>query len=917
VEVIRFALLGVATGAIYAVLAQGLVLVYRGSGLLNFSQGAIAMVGAYVYYELTVKVGLPPGVSLIGAVLVCALLGAAIHLWLLAPMRRSSPLARIIATLGILVTLQSLAFIIYGVSLRPLPSVLPTTTVHLFSHSLPIGENYIIIFFIGAVLTLALWLLYRRSQFGRVTTAVAENQTVAASLGHSPDFIAAVNWALGSALAGLAGVLIAPIIFLDPTGLVLLVLPAMAAALLGGFASFPLTFAMALVIGVAESEITRYVSAPGWATAVPFIAVILLLVVRGTTLPLRSFVLDRLPVVSGGRIRVLPAVLCFVVVAIVAGNAGPNWSLAWTTTFAVAIICLSVVVVTGYAGQLSLASFVIAGVGALIAAKLAPHMAFVPAAVLAIVLTGAVGAVIGIPALRTRGITLAIVTLGLGASIAAVVLSNGNYTGGIQGLTVPVPHLFGFDIDPFLHPERYTLFSLVVLAVLVVAVMNLRRGAVGRRLMAVRSNERAAAAMGVNIGATKIFAFVLGSMIAATGGILLAFMQPSVVVSGFDVFTSIFITAITVVGAVGAVTGALIGSLLFQGGVISQLFNSWSKVNEYLPLFGGLGLLTVLRFEPNGLVYSVRRLAVFLARPLSPTGAQLSRLVAGLSSARPWSHPAAATEANDRQPPRVPERPLVVDGVSVAFGGVQALRDVSLVVRPGEVHGLIGPNGAGKTTLIDAVTGFNAPSGGRIRVGDKDITRLGARQRARAGLSRSFQSLELFEDLTVRENLAVACEVPKAWRYVSDLLRPGRISLTSAALDALHQLELEDVADERPERISFGRRKEVAIARAIASAPSVLLLDEPAAGLDDSEAAELAQLLRRLAQERGIGILLVEHKIDMIMSISDRVTVLVDGSILTSGTPAEVQANPAVLDAYLGEHTTGEVGELKSEAGVI
>jgi sulfate-transporting ATPase len=907
VEIIRFALLGLATGSIYAVLAQGLVLVYRGSGLVNFAQGAMAMVGAYVYYELTVKAGAPLAVGLLGALVFCAALGAAIHYVLLGPMRRASALSREIVTLGLLVVFQSAALIIFGVTPHPVPSLLPTNVVHVFSHQLPLGEDRIIVFLIGAALTAVLWWAYRATAFGRVTSAVAENQTVAASLGHDPDAIAATNWALGSALAALAGVLIAPILFLEPTTIPLLVLPAMAAALLGQFSSFPLTFAMAMVIGIANSEITRYVSAPGWPAAAPFIFVIALLVIRGTSLPLRSFVLDRLPVVSSGRIRVIPAVALFAVVALAAGNAGATWSLAWTTTFAVAIICLSVVVVTGYAGQLSLTQYVIAGTGALIAAKLALHMGFVPAAALAVLAAGVAGIGFGIPALRTRGITLAIVTLGMGASVFYVVLSNPKYTGGVQGVMVPVPHLFGWSIDPFAHPDRYSLVTLVVLAALSVGVLNLRRGAVGRRMLAVRSNERAAAALGVNIAATKTYAFVLGAMIAAVGGILLAFLQPSVIVSGFDVFTSIFITAVTVAGAVGSVGGALIGSLLFQGGVISQLFSSWSKINQYLPLIGGVILLVILRLDPNGLLHAGRTGLRWVSRPIAPAIKAVS------SRVRSWL-PARRRRAEQEAPPaaralgRVRAQALTVDGVSVSFGGVHAVQGVSLDVQPGEVHGLIGPNGAGKTTLIDAITGFNKPSAGRVRVGELEVTNAGARRRVRAGLARSFQSLELFDDLTVQENLAVACESPRPWRYLLDLVRPGRIRLTAAAVDALHQLELEDVANDKPDQISFGRRKEVAIARAIAGAPSVLLLDEPAAGLDDHEAAELAELIRRLADERGIAVLLVEHKIDMIMSISDRVTVLVGGAILTSGTPEEVRANPAVLDAYLGTSATRAAG---------
>jgi ABC-type branched-subunit amino acid transport system ATPase component/branched-subunit amino acid ABC-type transport system permease component len=901
VEIIRFALLGIATGAIYAVLAQGLVLVYRGSGLLNFAQGAMAMVGAYVYYELTVKAGLPLALGLIGAVVFCAALGAAIHLLLLAPMHRASPLSRVIVTLGLLVVFQSAAVIVFGVSPLAVPSLLPTNTVHVFSHKLALGEDRIFIFLIGAVLTAGLWWFYRTSSFGRVTTAVAENQLVAASLGHSPDLIAAINWALGSALAAIAGVLIAPILFLEPTTIPLLVLPAMAAALLGQFASFPLTFAMAMVIGIAESEITRYVSAPGWPTAAPFIAVIVLLVARGTSLPLRSFVLDRLPVVSSGRIRPLPAIVLLAAAVIAVAQADPTWAIALTTTFAVAIICLSIVVVTGYAGQLSLAQYVLAGIGALIAAKLSLHMSFVPAAVLAVAATSAVGAAIGIPALRTRGITLAIVTLGLGASVFDVVLSNSNYTGGVEGVLVPIPHLFGWNIDPFAHPSRYALVALATLALLCLAVMNVRRGVVGRRLLAVRSNERAAASLGVNVAATKSYAFVLGAAIAAVGGILLVFMQPSVIVSGFDVFTSIFVAAVTVAGAVGSVGGALIGSLLFQGGVLSQLFSGWSKINEYLPLIGGVILLAILRADPNGLLHAIRRLLGSVARPFAPRLRRArQRLLALIPRQRLAGVHGVVGAAPAQNAPRVAAKPLLVRDIAVSFGGVHAVRGVSLEVRPGEVHGLIGPNGAGKTTLIDAITGFNKPSSGSVLVGDLDVTGLSPRRRARAGLARSFQSLELFDDLTVLENLAVACEQPKPWQYGADLVRPERIRLTEAAFDAMQQFELADVATRKPAEISFGRRKEVAIARAVASAPSVLLLDEPAAGLDDHEAAEFAELIRRLAKDRGIAVLLVEHKIDMIMSVSDRVSVLVGGSILTSGSPQEVRSDPAVLDAYLG-----------------
>jgi sulfate-transporting ATPase len=248
----------------------------------------------------------------------------------------------------------------------------------------------------------------------------------------------------------------------------------------------------------------------------------------------------------------------------------------------------------------------------------------------------------------------------------------------------------------------------------------------------------------------------------------------------------------------------------------------------------------------------------------------------------------------------VAARTLRVRDLSVAFGGVRAIAGVSLEVRPGEVHGLIGPNGAGKTTFIDAVTGFVRAQRGTVELGEVPIHRWPARRRTRKGIARSFQSLELFTDLTVEENLAVACDKASAWRYVTDLVRPGRLRLTPAAHEAIRQFGLDASLHLKPDKLSFGQRKVVAIARSVAGMPSVLLLDEPAAGLDDHEAGELATLIRELARDWGIGVLLVEHKIDMVMSICDRVTVLRGGEVLVSGTPAEVRTDPAVIEAYLG-----------------
>ena len=908
INFLQFGLLGLATGAIFALIAQGAVLVYRGSGLLNLAQGAFAMVGAYAYYSFNAQAGIPVVPSVILAVLLCAVGGWLMHLLVLRPMRRSSSLTRVVATLGIVVVLQSSAFIIYGQYTKTVEPVIPRKTVFLLSDNrLPIGTDALTIIGLAIVLTAVLTYVYRSTKVGRLTSAVAENELVASSLGHSPDTVAALNWGLGSALAGLAGILIVPAIGLEPTSLVLLVIPALSAALVGGFKSFPVTLAAALGLGIAISEITGYVDTPGWQNAAPFLVVILILVVRGEGLPLRSFVLDRLPRVGTGRVHAIPVLVVYAAILTLVFSTGPEWGQAIVYTTALGVVCLSVVVITGYAGQLSLGQFALAGLAALIGAKLSLHMPFLLMIPVTMVIIAAIGGILGLPALRTRGATLAIVTLGLGSAIVSLFLLNSDYTGGPGGITPPIPTLFGWSIDPFFEFHRYTLFVVTAAFLASLGVANLRRGVIGRRLLATRSNERGAAALGINVAGSKLYAFTLGSGLAALGGLLLAFSQPTLTFSSFTVFSSVYLVAVTVTAGLGFVVGAPFGALLIAGGVVSQLFIGWSSINLYLPLIGGIAVIVTLLSAPDGQVG-------LFAKALTPLANRYSALSRSVTSRLPWTTP--HTLANDVDSDLVrrhrPSSVLAVQDLTVRFGGVVAVNGVSLEVRPGEIHGLIGPNGSGKTTLIDAITGFVRSEGG-ITLGDRSLVGRPARVRAKAGLSRSFQSLELFDDLSVEANLAVAAETPRAWRYVTDLFRPGRIRLSADALDAMRQFQLEDCRHKLPEEVSFGQRKAVAIARAVAGRPDVLLLDEPAAGLGDGEANELAELVVRVAHEWGIGVLLVEHKVDLVLAISDRLTVLQEGSVLTTGEPRTVLRDPRVVAAYLGPGGSGADGDGDAE----
>jgi ABC-type branched-subunit amino acid transport system ATPase component len=257
-----------------------------------------------------------------------------------------------------------------------------------------------------------------------------------------------------------------------------------------------------------------------------------------------------------------------------------------------------------------------------------------------------------------------------------------------------------------------------------------------------------------------------------------------------------------------------------------------------------------------------------------------------------------ATEAT--APTRVTPKRLQIEDLTIRYGGVVAADSITLEVRPGEVVGLIGPNGAGKTSLMDAVSGF-ARYQGRVLLDGRRIDEWRPHRRASAGLVRSFQSLELFAEMTVFENLQVARDGLGGWRMLLELVRPAEQKLLPITVAAVQEFGLGPVLQRSPDELSYGQRRLAAIARAVAAEPSVLLLDEPVAGLSERESQELAQLVRRLADAWGIGVMVIEHNMDFVMSICDRITVIDFGRFVCSGTPDEVRRDRRAISAYLGD----------------
>jgi sulfate-transporting ATPase len=892
---IQFAILGLGIAAVYTLLGQGIVLIFRGSGVVNLAQGAYAMVGAFAYYKLRDSDGLGFAPAFVVAVLGTALLGAITHQLVMKPLKAASPVARLIATLGVLIVLQSVGLLYFGSSTVLVTSSLPTGVFHI--GSIFVGQDRLILLGIAVVLTTVLWAGSRFTLFGLVSKAVAENERAAASLAWSPDRVATANWAIGGALAAVGGILVVPLTGLQATNLTLIVIAALAAALIGGFSSFPLTLVGGLIVGISQSEMSHYWNQQGVSDALPLVVIVAILMLRGKILPVRGMSADRLPLLGSGIPRPsISAPLGALTVGLVVFVFPMSWNTAIGNTIIIAIMVLSVVVLTGYAGQVSLAQYALGGVGAFVTGRLIAAVGWPSwaAIVMGIGAAVVVGLIFALPAMRTRGVSLAVVTLGLGLSLQSLVFSNERYTGGIVGTNVGPLHLLGIDFDPIRYPDRFTLLTLAIFGLCAQLVSNVRRGRVGRRMIAVRSNERAAASLGINVVSAKLYAFGLSSALAGVSGILLGLSTYTIVFTSYDPISSIYAVALSVIGGVGYISGALFGATLSPNGVGSLIGNAifGTNVGNWLTVAGGATLIVLLVRDPDGIASAN---AKSLARALTWIGARVGHKAVSSGPESDLDGPDPTRESFEVAP-----MTLEVTDAVVRFGGVVAVNGVTLKVGPGEIVGLIGPNGAGKTTLIDAVTGFVNLSAGEVRVNGVPVDDWTPGRRARLGVTRSFQSLELFEDLTVRENLLAASDARDALAYLTNMLWKGKRVLPSAALAAIHEFNLEADLDRMAVELPFGRRRLVGIARAIATGASVILLDEPGAGLGDDERAELASVIRHMAKEWGMSVLLVEHDISLVMTTCDRIVVVEFGQKLAEGSPEAIRRDDRVIAAYLG-----------------
>ena len=891
-QILLFSLLGLGSGALIAGIALGVVLTYRGSGIINLATGGMAMFAGYSFWALTTDLlHLATVPALLISLVIVLAVGAAVELVAFRPLRTAPPLAKLVSSLGVLLVLQASMLLAFGTTAQPEPNVLPQNTVKLFGAVIPVDR--FILTGIVIVVAAALTTLYRFTRFGLATRAASENEVVAMLGGLSPNRLSMVNTLLASAIAGGIGILAASITQLDTETLPLQIVPALAAALLAGFTSFGIACAAGIGLGIVGSLI-QYVTSQSWfptagGVALPgvyelvvFVLIVLFMYLRGASLPSRGELVEqRLPEAPRPHRLALSALVFSAVCAIALVVFPFDFREALVNTMIGTLIALSLVVITGFVGQISVVQLTLAGVSGFTISHLAVNagIAFPIAPLLGAGVALVLGLITAASALRVRGVSLAVVTLAAVVAITNFGFVNTTWGGGQTGSPVPEPKLLGLDLGPRAGFRGLDgnlpspVFGWVVLAVTVavcVLVGLLRRGSHGQRMLAVRSNERAAAAAAIDPRAVKFLAFGISSVIAGLAGALYAYNFSSVSADRFDPFTALSLIAFAYAGGITLISGAVFAGLISTQALFPYALDKWFGINgNWFLLFGGAILIITLIQNPEGVAGAFykrfhKRPPI---RPPEPSESELGLAALDVpGTGRP--HPDTTATAPV----------LVVRDLSVSFGGVHALQNVDLEVGQGELVGLIGPNGAGKTTLIDAVTGFVRFTG-RVELEGEDIGSLSAYQRARRGLSRTWQNTDLFDDLEVGENVAVASG--------------------SSSDDALGLVDLSWAADAMPDQLPEGTRKLVGVARALSGHPHLLCLDEPAAGLDAGESEELGRTLRELA-DRGQSTLLIDHDMGLVLGICDRVVVLEFGRVIADGPPEAVRQDERVIAAYLG-----------------
>jgi ABC-type branched-subunit amino acid transport system ATPase component/branched-subunit amino acid ABC-type transport system permease component len=889
-----FVIAGLTTGSVYALAGVGLVLTYKTSGVFNFAHGALATVSAYLFYTLHVQHGMPWPIAAVLCVFVAGpVLGLAIER-IARGLSTASLATRVVSTIGVLLIVQALAVIIYGTTVtRSVPSYLPTHVLHL--GGTVITTDRLIVWAVAAAATGALFAYFRVARMGVAMRAVVDDSALLDVAGTSPVFVRRWAWMIGVTFASASGVLLVPFVSLDSTTLTFLVVSAFGAAALGGFSNIPGTYLGGLLIGIGASLATKYFPTgllSGVSASLPFLVLFVVLLVTP-----RRRLAERAPVVPRGQgawsapwqFQATFGVIALVVLSFVPQFASFHIS-DYSQFLAITILFLSLGLLVRTSGQVSLCHVSFMAIGACAFSHLTVGhgwpwgLALVAAGLIAV----PIGALLSIPAIRLSGLYLALATFGFGILLQYMFYTEGYMFGDVGlGVTVPMPHAAALGLKGGAESYYYLCLVLTIAAVGLVVAVN--RSRLGRLLRALSDSPTGLATSGTSINVTRVLVFCLSAFLASIAGVLAAGAIGNVGSESYLPLTSLVYFALIIISLGGIPWYAMVAAASLT--IVPSYITNANTSNWLQVLFGVFAVVyAITPPQRRELPASIRNAVDKLARratarsvETTDTGHLEEQAVSGLT--------------------RVPSGRLGVSDLKVAFGGLVAVNGATIDAPTEKITGLIGPNGAGKTTVFNACSGLNRPSRGRITLDDVNITRWSPSRRARRGLGRTFQQMELFDNLTVQENVALGFEASSAdanpLRHFASSPRHKR-RIAQATDLALSHCDLHEIAERTAGSLSTGQRRLVELARCLAGPYQILLLDEPSSGLDRVETARFGEILRRVVDERGLGILLVEHDMALVTDICDYIYVLDFGEPIFQGTPVEVMSSPVVQAAYLG-----------------
>ncbi|HVV74858.1 MAG TPA: branched-chain amino acid ABC transporter permease/ATP-binding protein [Mycobacteriales bacterium] len=911
-------MLGTIIGLTYGLLGVGLVLIYRTNRIINFSHGQIGAFGSAFFGVAAVKWHIPYWVAFPMALIVSALTGAAAETGVVRRLRNAPRLMSVVATLGVGQFLVIFALVINSTasagSLYPQPSFLPVFNIG----ALRVTQAYSGMLILSPIVVIGLAIFLKRSRFGLGIRAAAANPEAARMSGIFASRMSTLAWAIAGALSAMTAILTAPTQGFtsgDSFGPELL-LRAMTAAVIGRMQSLPLALAGGVGLGILEQILLWNYPESGLVEVTLFVVILVALLFqrqrggRDEEKGSWAAVQGMRPIPERLRqlwmVRAIGPVISLVVLAVLACVPlmfDNSVSVNFTGIVSFAIVGLSICVLTGLAGQLTLGQFAVAAIGAVVSFQVSARIGDFPLALFyAGLAAGLVSVVIGLPALRIRGLMLTLTTLGFALATPAWLLVQPWMLG--DGRNPGSPIVFGHSLDT---GHSYYYFALALFVLSVILVRNIRRSGFGRLLVAIRDNEDNARAFTIKASVVKLQGYLVAGFIAGIGGAAYGHSLSSIGATTFPTGSSINVVVMTVLGGVFTLWGPLLGALWVFGLPLLNIGNIALAATN-------LGVLGVILWKPGGLIQLLEplrdRIVKMIARRhgIDPEPYFLGNAAAETTGTAP------ATLLQVRERSQVPAQRRPSTGVTLleashlrkSFGGVHAVRDVSIAVRAGETVGLIGPNGAGKTTTFELLGGFTKPDAGRVRFNRRDISHLGPEGRADLGLIRSFQDAALFPTMTVTETVMLALERVRPTRFLTSTigLSFGERSKERQARALVSALGLDRYRDKQIQELSTGTRRITEIACLVALEPVCLLLDEPSSGIAQRETEALGKLLVDLKQQLDLTLVVIEHDIPLIMGISDRIVAMADGAVIADGPPDVVRNTPAVVDAYLGGSVT-------------